>query len=91
MIRLYSQVLLDSNDFRLVSQSKLAYGILVANLNSFVFEHINKLEHKVEFDFKKLMVKQFLCLNDKVILLFNFNAFKFFYLFFIKFLSSKIT
>lgn len=66
MIRLYSQVLLDPNDFKLISSSKLAYAIIVANLNSFVFEHINKLENKVEFDFKKLLVKKILSLSGQI-------------------------
>jgi hypothetical protein len=66
MIRLYSQVLLDPNDYRLICKSKLAYAILVASLNSFIFEHVNILEHKVEFDFKKLLVKQFMSFGDQV-------------------------
>ncbi|CAF0788208.1 unnamed protein product [Brachionus calyciflorus] len=66
MIRLYSQVLLDPNDFKLVCGSKLGYTILVACLNSFIFEHINKLENKVEFDFKKLLVTHFYNLNEKL-------------------------
>ena len=66
MLRLYSQVLLDPNEFQLISKSKLGYGILIVSLNSFIFEHINKVEHKVEFDFKKLLVTQFLSLNNQV-------------------------
>lgn len=66
MIRLYSQILLDPNDFKLVSASRLGYTILIANLNAFVFEHINKLEKKVEFDFKKILVKNFMNLNEKI-------------------------
>ncbi len=66
MIRLYSQVLLDPNDYKLISKSKLAYAIIVASLNSFIFEHVNQSERPVEFDFKKLLVKQFLSLGDQV-------------------------
>ncbi|RNA07214.1 RNA polymerase II-associated 1 [Brachionus plicatilis] len=66
MIRLYSQLMLDPNDFKLVSESTLGYAILVASLNSFIFEHINKFENKVEFDFKKLLATNFMKLNEKI-------------------------
>lgn len=66
MIRLYSQVLLDPTEYQLVSQSKLAYTILIASLNSFIFEHVNQVERQIEFDFKRLLVKQFFSLNNEV-------------------------
>lgn len=66
MIRLYSQVILDRSDLALISNSKLAYVILVAHLNSYIFEHTNKYENKINFDFKKLLVKNFQSLENQV-------------------------
>lgn len=69
MIRLYSQILLDPQEFQLVSQSKLGYTILIAHLNAFIFEHVNQLDEtkkQVEFEFKKLLLKQFLSMCSEV-------------------------
>jgi hypothetical protein len=66
MIRLYTQLLLDPTDFQHISNSKIGYTIIVASLNSFIFEQINQVEKKVELEFKTLLVKQFLSLNNQV-------------------------
>ena len=68
MIRLYSQILLDSADFELVARSRFAYAVLVAHLNSFIFEHKDSKTHEVEFGFKKLLVQKFLSVGDEVII-----------------------
>lgn len=59
MIRLYTQQLLDPTEFQHVVKSKLGYTIIVAHLNSFLFEHVNQTERRVEFEFKQLLVKRF--------------------------------
>lgn len=67
LIRLYSQILLDPTDFQMVSQSKLGYGIIVAHINSFIFEHTTNLENnKIEFEFKKLLFTKIQSLNNQV-------------------------
>ena len=67
LIRLYSQILLDPTDFQMVSQSKLGYGIIVAHINSFIFEHTTNLENnKIEFEFKKLLFTKIQLLNNQV-------------------------
>jgi hypothetical protein len=66
LIRLYSQLILDQNDFNLICHSKLAYTIIVSHLNSFIFEHTNQVERKVEFEFKKLLVTHFMSLQNQV-------------------------
>ena len=66
VIRLYSQLVLDQSEFKLFAESKLAYTIIISQLNSYIFEHVNPVEHKIEFDFKRLLVKQFLSLQNQV-------------------------
>ncbi len=66
MIRQYSQILLDQADSQLAGQSKLAYTILIAHVNAYIFEHTNETENKLEFDFKKLLVEKFLSLGNEV-------------------------
>jgi hypothetical protein len=63
MIRVYGQVLLDPTEYCMVAKSRLAYAILVASLNGFIFEHV---ESGVEFEFKKLLVRQFMSLSNQV-------------------------
>ena len=67
LIRLYSQLLLDKSEFDMIANSKFAYTLIISHLNSFIFEHTNRLERKVEFDFKKLLVTHFLSLQNMVI------------------------
>lgn len=64
MIRMYAQLLLDPTEFQHIRESKLGYSILVAHLNSFVFEHVNPTERRVEFEFKQLLIRKFLALPD---------------------------
>ena len=66
MIRQYSQILLDSAYFEVAVQSRFAYTILIAHVNSYIFEHANKEENKLEFEFKKLLVGKFLSLGNEV-------------------------
>ena len=77
MIRLYSQILLDPNDFEFVSKSRFAYAVLISHLNSFIFEHLNDLERQVEFDFKKLILSRIFTLGNEVNFKRNYlNAFE---------------
>jgi hypothetical protein len=66
LIRLYSQLLLDVNDFRLIEQSRFAYAIVVAHLNAFIFEHLDSKERHVEYEFKKLLIERFSSLQNQV-------------------------
>lgn len=61
---MYAQLLLDPTEYQHIRESKLGYTILVAHLNSFVFEHVNPAERRVEFEFKQLLVRKFLALPD---------------------------
>jgi hypothetical protein len=65
-------ILLDADDYRMISGSKFGYSILIAHLNSFIFEHAISLENKLEFDFKKLLVSRFLSLANEVFLFYFF-------------------
>jgi len=66
LIRLYSQLILDQNDFSLLCDSKFGYTIIVSHLNSFIYEHTNQVERKIEFDFKRLLVTHFMSLQNQV-------------------------
>lgn len=59
MIRLYTQLLLDPTEFQHISRSKLGYSILIAHLNSFLFEHVSPKERSVEYEFKQVLAKRF--------------------------------
>ena len=72
LIRLYSQLILDQNEYNMIRSSKLAYTVIISNLNSFIFEHTNPLERQVEYEFKKLLVTHFLSLQNQVKIIFNF-------------------
>lgn len=66
IIRQYSQILFDSGDVEIASRSRFAYTIIIAHLNSFIFEQTNEKDHKLEYDFKKLLVQKFLALGNEV-------------------------
>jgi hypothetical protein len=80
LIKLYSQCFLEPDQFELVSKSKFSYTILIAHLNSFIFEIVNPIENKIEYEFKKLLIRKFLSSPSQVEFINYYYLFIYFFL-----------
>jgi hypothetical protein len=79
MIRIYSQMLLNGDDYEVVSQSNFAYTVAIAHLNAFIFEHTSQVDNKIEFEFKHLLITKFNAIKNEVNIQVFFMNFLFYY------------
>jgi hypothetical protein len=66
MIQLYSQALLNDNNFNLIECSQFAYKVAVKHVSSYLYDHLLLMNNETEVNFKKFLFKQFHNISNEV-------------------------